>query len=175
MADLAQYEDDTQVRLDPFIKLIEQNKTTSTASSNQSQAEARLPSINLPTFSGSDEKDLDKFWNKFVDLVDSKPSLPKDSKFSYMCGQLSREAKSVLSHLRLTSTGNDLAVQLLKDNYADPKVKTSHQVHDLLHFPPPEATTDSLQVFRLEGESMIKALSLMNNSHLDSAYTTEFK
>ncbi|XP_069177613.1 uncharacterized protein [Procambarus clarkii] len=51
-------------------------------------------------------------------------------------------------------------VKLLKDNYADREVRSSHLVHELLHLPPPEASADSLQVFKLEVESMIKALSL---------------
>ncbi|XP_069188781.1 uncharacterized protein [Procambarus clarkii] len=150
MVGLIQFEDDTQARLDPFIKIIAQNKATFTVSSNPRQVEARLPPINLPAFSGKDKEDWDEFWNKYVDLVDSKPSLPKSSKFSYLQVQLSGEAKSVVPHLRLTTDSYGLAVTLLKDNYADPKVRTSsHLVHEMFHLPSLEATADSLQVFKL--------------------------
>ncbi|XP_069193692.1 uncharacterized protein [Procambarus clarkii] len=161
MVDVASYEDHTQATLHPYVKLIAQNKaTTIIVSSNMNQAEARLPPINLPTFSGKDEEDWDEFWNKFVDLVHSKQSLSKSSKFSYLQGQSSGEAKTVVSHMRLTNDDHDQAVQLLKDNYADPEVRTLHLVHELLHLPSPEASADSLHVFKQEVESMIKALRL---------------
>ncbi|XP_069171771.1 uncharacterized protein [Procambarus clarkii] len=133
MVDLPIYEGHIQATLQPFVYIIAQNKaTTTTVSSNVSQAEARLPPINLSTFSGKDEEDWDEFWNKFVDIVDSQHPLPKNSKFSYLQGQLSGKAKTVVCHLRLTNDGCDLAVQLLNDNYADSEVRTSHLVHELL-------------------------------------------
>ena len=70
MRDLAAYEDEVQVKLQPFLKLITQNKLTVT-SNRLNQPEVKLPSLSLPTFSGTEDENWDDFWNKFTDAVDS--------------------------------------------------------------------------------------------------------
>ncbi|XP_069191381.1 uncharacterized protein [Procambarus clarkii] len=118
MRGLAQYEDDVQVKLQPFTKLIAKNNVV-TASTNLQQPKVKLPLISLPTFSVSENECWDDFWNKFVDAIDSKTGIPKTTKFTYLEGQLRDEALKVISNLTLTSDIYDLAVQLLKSNYND--------------------------------------------------------
>ncbi|XP_045603504.1 uncharacterized protein [Procambarus clarkii] len=162
MSELAQFKDDVQVKLQSFNKLITQNKVT-TASTKLLQPKVKLPCISLPTFSGNENESWDDFWNKFADAADSKPTLPKTTKFTYLQAQLKGEALKVISNLNLTSDGYDLAVHLLKSNYANTKRAVTNLVQKLLDLPATDSSTDSPQTFRLELESLLMALSLKVN------------
>nr|XP_045602555.1 uncharacterized protein LOC123760814 [Procambarus clarkii] len=113
---LTQYEEDVQVKLQPFKNQIAKNKLT-TASTGIPEPDVKLPQIRLPAFSGGENESWDDFWNKFVDAVDSKTNIPKTTKFTYLQGLLRDEALKVISNITLISDGYDLVVQLLKSNY----------------------------------------------------------
>lgn len=63
MDDLANYEDDTQARLNPFVKLIAQSKATKIAATNTTQPEVKRPSVSLPTFFGTEDENWENIWN----------------------------------------------------------------------------------------------------------------
>ncbi|XP_069190922.1 uncharacterized protein [Procambarus clarkii] len=156
---LAQYEDDVQVKLQPDKKQIAKNKLT-TASTAHPGPDVKLPQIRIPTFSGNENESWDDFWSKFVGAINSKTNIPKTTKFTYLQGLLRDEALKVISNITLTSDGYDLAVQLFKSNYDNTKRTITILVQKLLDLPTANNSTDSLQTFRLELESLLKALSL---------------
>ncbi|XP_069166163.1 uncharacterized protein [Procambarus clarkii] len=129
-----------------------------TASQNQIPPEVKLPSINLPTFSGTEDESWDNFWNKFVDSLDSNANVAKTTKFIYLQNVLKNEALKVVCNMTFMDHGYDNAVQLLKDNYAKPERTIRLLTQKLLDINPPDSTADSLQAFRLELESLLKAL-----------------
>ncbi|XP_069195374.1 uncharacterized protein [Procambarus clarkii] len=136
-----------------------------TASQNQTPPEVKLPSLSLPTFSGTEDESWDNFRNKFVDSVDSDANVPKTTKFKYLQSALMDEALQVVCNLTFTDDGYDNALQLLKDNYAKPERTIRLLTQKLLDINPPTNTADSLQAFRLELESLLKALK--NKVNLD--------
>ncbi|XP_069193061.1 uncharacterized protein [Procambarus clarkii] len=157
--ELAQYEEDIRVKLLPYKKQIAKNKLTVT-STVRTDPEVKLPQINIPTFSGDENESWDDFWSKFVDAVDSKTNIPPTPKFTYLQGLLRKEALKVISNITLTSDGYASAVQLLQTNYDNKERTVTVLVQKLLDLPSANNSTESLQNFRLELESLLKALSL---------------
>ncbi|XP_069172558.1 uncharacterized protein [Procambarus clarkii] len=121
----ADYEDAMHAKLQHFDDLITTHKANTniaaTASQNQTQPEVKLPSLSVPTFSGTEDESWDNFWNKFVDSVESNANVAKTTKFTYLQGVLKNEALQVVCNLTFTDDGYDNAIQLLKDNYAKPE------------------------------------------------------
>ncbi|XP_069186552.1 uncharacterized protein [Procambarus clarkii] len=119
------YEDAIQANLQTFVNVIIYDKattnTTTTASLDPTQPEVKLPSVSLPTFSGTQYESWDTFWNKFVDAMDANAAIPKTTKFTYLQSQLRGEVLKVVCNLTLSNDSYDSAVQLLTENYADPE------------------------------------------------------
>ncbi|XP_069195676.1 uncharacterized protein [Procambarus clarkii] len=137
-----------------YVSTIAKNKLT-TASTTHPDPDVKLPQISIPTFSGNENESWDDFWSKFVDAVDSKSNILKTTKFTYLQGLLRNEALKVISNITLTSDGYDLAVQLLKSNYDNKERTIAILVQKLLGLPSANNSTDSLQAFRLELESLL--------------------
>ncbi|XP_069190215.1 uncharacterized protein [Procambarus clarkii] len=152
----ADYEDAMHTKLQHFDNLITIHKAitniAATASQNQTQPDVKLPSLSLPTFSGTEDKSWDNFWNKFVVSVDSNANVAKTTKFTYLQAVLKNEALQMVCNLTFTDDGYDNVVQLLKDNYAKPGRTIRLLTQKLLDINPPNSTGDSLQAFRLELE-----------------------
>ncbi|XP_069188776.1 uncharacterized protein [Procambarus clarkii] len=119
------YEDAMFARLQHFDDIINAHKANTniaaTTSQNQTAPEVKLPSLSLPTFSGTEDESWDGFWSKFVDSMDSNANVPKTTKFTYLQSVLKDEAFQVVCNLNHTDDDYDNAVQLLKDNYAKPE------------------------------------------------------
>ncbi|XP_069181145.1 uncharacterized protein [Procambarus clarkii] len=158
----ADYKDTMHTKLQHFDNLITIHKANTniaaTASQNQIQPEFKLPSLCLPTFSGTEDESWDNFWDKFVNSVGSNANVAKTTKFTYLQGVLKNESLKVVFNLTFTDDGYDNAVQLLKDNYAEPERTIWHLTQKLLNINPPDGTADSLQALRLELDSLLKAL-----------------
>ncbi|XP_069161171.1 uncharacterized protein [Procambarus clarkii] len=167
----ADYEDKMHTKLQHFDSLITilvaNTNIAATASQNPTQPEVKLPSLSLPTFSGTEDESWDNFWNKFVDSVDSNANVAKTTKFTYLQDVLKNEALKVVCNLTFTDDGYNNAVQLLKDNYAKPERTIRLLTQKLLDINPPDSTADSIQAFRLELESLLKALK--NKVNLDES------
>ncbi|XP_069187717.1 uncharacterized protein [Procambarus clarkii] len=129
-----------------------------TASKNPTQPEVKLPLLSLTAFSGTVDESLDNFWNKFVDSVNSNANVEKTTKFTHLQDVLKDEALKVVCNLTFTDDGYDNAVQLFKENYAKPERTIRLLTQKLLDITPPNGSADSLQAFRLELESLLKAL-----------------
>ncbi|XP_069187221.1 uncharacterized protein [Procambarus clarkii] len=165
----AYYEDAIQTKLQHFAKLIIIDKATTniagTAFQNLTQPEVKLPSLRLPTFSGTEDESWDNFCNKFVDSMDSNGTIAKTTNFTYLQDVLKDEALKVVCNLTFTDDGYNSAIQLLKENNAKPERTIKLLTQKLLDISPPDGSADSLQVFRLELESLLKALK--NKVNLD--------
>ncbi|XP_069157181.1 uncharacterized protein [Procambarus clarkii] len=165
------YEDTMFTQLQYFDDIIHAHKANinivTTTSQKQTAPEVKLPSLSLPTFSGREDESWDGFWSKFVDSVDSNANVPKTTKFTYLQSVLKDEAYQVVCNLNHTDDDYDNAVQLLKDNYAKPERTIRILTQRLLDIKPPNNTAVSLQTFRLELESILKALK--NKVNLDES------
>lgn len=88
---------------------------TEQGSTGKSLSNVRLPSLELPKFSG-ELTEWQSFWDRFVALVDDS-DIPVISKFSYLLSLLDGEAKSVIKGLALTTANYAVACTMLKERF----------------------------------------------------------
>ncbi|XP_069161335.1 uncharacterized protein [Procambarus clarkii] len=168
--DLVQYEDDIQVKLQPFKKQIATNKLTTTSTAHP-DPDVKLPQINIPTFSGNDnesETELEDIVNDLVQYEDDIQVKLQPFKKLIATNKLTTTSTAhpdpdvKLPQINIpTFSGNDNeTVQLLKTNYDNKERTITILVQKLLDLPSANNSTDSLQTFRLELESLLKELSL---------------
>ncbi|XP_069188094.1 uncharacterized protein [Procambarus clarkii] len=159
--DISQYEEETQDKLYMLSNLAKQSKSNTNnimSQFNTQLPEVRLPTLDLPTFTGLDTENWDNFWTSFEVHIHKKSSLDKVSKFSYLLSLLKGEAKKVIHNLTLTDSNYEEAIKLLKLNYCNKELSIANLYYQLLDLNAPNSRPESLQSFRLEVESLVKAL-----------------
>ena len=87
----------------------------------------RLPEAKLVTFKGNFDE-WETFWSSVRTNVDVRDDLEKATKFIYLVQSLEGEPKEMITGLSITDDNYPVAIQILKDHYAD----TSRQTHVLL-------------------------------------------
>jgi hypothetical protein len=104
----------------------EEDETVST-----STVEAKLPKIELPSFSG-DVKEWLSFWEQF-DVIVNQSELPDVTKFTYLKSLLKDEAKIVVQGLSLTALNYKVAVDILKERYGRKERIVFSHIEELLN------------------------------------------
>ena len=94
----------------------EQDKFGSCNSHNSNAAEAKLPKLSLPKFSG-EVQDWLPFWEQFEAIIDKKEDLPVVTKFSYLRDTLQGDAKRAIAGLSLTGANYKTACDILKERF----------------------------------------------------------
>ena len=95
--------------------------------SNGSQAlvAARLPKIDLPSFSGDIEQ-WTGFFEQFQAVVDDS-DLPDITKFTYLRSLVKGEAKAAIAGLALTAASYNIAIKILKERFGQPeRIRFAH-------------------------------------------------
>ena len=106
-------------------------------SSSVAGAEAKLPKLTLPKFSG-DPLQWSEFWEPFDALVHST-ELTDIVKFTYLSTLLEGEAKATVSGLKLTAANYDCAIKLLRDRYGRPQRIISSHIQEMLQLSVPQS------------------------------------
>ena len=135
------------------IKLLECTNFISSMSNVQSTVVkkkfGRLPEAKLVTFKGNFDE-WETFWSSFRTSVDVQDDLEKATKFIYLVQSLEGEPKEMIIGLSITDDNYTVAIQILKDRYAD----ASRQTHVLLQkfhsLPPPQHNPKDLRNFLTE-------------------------
>ena len=109
----------------------------------------RLPEVKLVTFKGNFDE-WETIWSSFRTNVDVRDDLEKATKFIYLVQSLEGEPKEMIIGLSITDDNYQVAIQILKDHYAD----ASRQTHVLLQkfhsLPTPKHHPKDLQNFLTE-------------------------
>ncbi|XP_055522542.1 uncharacterized protein LOC129716729 [Wyeomyia smithii] len=111
-----------------FDKLI-QNKRPA-ATSTFSRDSVRLPTVDLPTLSGTGENWLELI-DKFNSLIHRRNSLPTIQKFEYLKLSLKGAALGLIDSLPTTETNYSIAYDLLVDRYNNPKLLIQQHTREL--------------------------------------------
>ncbi|XP_014300182.2 uncharacterized protein LOC106694204 [Microplitis demolitor] len=93
-----------------------------------------LPTITLPTFSGSFDTWLG-FYDPFNSLVNEDHNIPPIRKLIYLKGCLTGEAANVISSLETSSQNYEVAWGLLKERYDDRRFMRDSYIKSLLDTP----------------------------------------
>ena len=124
----------------------EQNESLGTAaradSASVGSQDARLPKLQLPTFSG-DIKLWAGFGEQFEVAVD-KSDMPDISKLSYLLSLLKGEAKLAVNGLSLTATNYKTACEILRKRYGRPERLIFCHIQDLLNLSVPKQPKTSV-------------------------------
>lgn len=117
--------------LSAFEKAIRNLKSKDVAPSNRDTV--RLPTVDLPVFSGSGENWLEWF-DKFNALIHSRTTLPTIQKFEYLKLSLRGSALGLIDSLPTTEANYEIAYDLLVKRYNNPKLlvqKHTREIFDL--------------------------------------------
>ena len=124
----------------------EQNESLGAAaradSASVGSQDARLPKLQLPTFSG-DIKLWPGFWEQFEVAVD-KSDMPDISKLSYLLSLLKGEAKLAVNGLSLTAANYKTACEILRKRYGRPERLIFCHIQDLLNLSVPKQPKTSV-------------------------------
>ena len=98
--------------------------------------EAKLPKLELPTFSG-DVTEWTSFWDQFQAVVHAS-ELPDITKFSYLRSLLKGEANAAVQGLSLTAAHYRIACDLLRDRFGRPERIVFSHIQELLNITVPK-------------------------------------
>ncbi|XP_058449350.1 uncharacterized protein LOC131429305 [Malaya genurostris] len=82
-----------------------------------------LPVFKIPSFDGS-VKDWLSFRDSFQSMIDKDPSLTAVDKFHYLLTVLSKDAKTLVESIEVTTTNYEVAWTMLKDRFENRKIIT---------------------------------------------------
>ena len=114
------------------------NSNHSVAASSANTVEAKLPKLELPTFSG-DVTTWMPFWEQFQVVIDDT-ELPDVSKFSYLQSLLKGEAKAAIQGLSLTGANYKAACDILKQRFGRKECIIFSHIQELLSVQFPRQT-----------------------------------
>lgn len=110
------------------------NSSSSPSNTNTNNTEAsiqvRLPTINLPHFSGKYEEWL-PFFDSFSALIHENNTLNEVQKLHYLRAALQGEAANTISNLELTASNYNVAIGLLKEQYQNTRLIVQQHVRSL--------------------------------------------
>ncbi|XP_045604896.2 facilitated trehalose transporter Tret1-like [Procambarus clarkii] len=133
LSGLAQYEEETQAKLEHLHRIIASEQTASTSN---------------------------KADNIMDDLsVNSESPIPEATKLTCLQTEVNGEAEPVVENVNENSDSTNFPVQLPRDNVGNEQTAI-HPVLQLLDLPQPDQTADSLLSFSMEFESLLRTFSL---------------
>lgn len=94
----------------------------------------KLPTINLPTFSGKYDEWL-PFFDTFSALIDNNENLTDIQKLHYLKACLTDGASKSLDNIDLTAANYEVAISLLKDQFQNIKLIVQNHVKALFNLP----------------------------------------
>lgn len=95
----------------------------------------KLPTINLPTFSGRC-RDWLEYYNTYCSLIHDNVSIPKIHKFHYLRSSLKDSAASIIQSLDFSVENYDIAWSLICDRYHNDKILVNNHIQALFNIEP---------------------------------------
>lgn len=136
----------------------EQEKFSSCNSHTSNVAEAKLPKLSLPKFSG-DVQDWLPFWEQFDAIIDKREDLPVVTKFSYLRETLLGDAKRAIAGLALTGANYKTACDILKERFGRTNSIIFSHVQALLGVQVPDRpSVEGLWIIYSDLQSHIRSL-----------------
>ncbi|XP_048481684.1 uncharacterized protein LOC119693389 [Plutella xylostella] len=111
---------------DMLLQLREKNKDSDASTSKETctDGQVKLPSIQLPTFSGKYEE-WPTYHDLFTTLVHNNTSISQVQKLHYLKTSVSHEAEVLLRHIQVTESNYTQAWDILKNRYGNKRLIVS--------------------------------------------------
>ena len=100
---------------------------------NRQSSGLKLPKINLPCFNDK-YSDWTPFFDHFKGTIDGNSSLSLIQNLQYLKASLKDEPAKLLAHIPTTSANYEVAVQLLKQRYANKRIISFTHMDALFEF-----------------------------------------
>ncbi|XP_058817221.1 uncharacterized protein LOC131680524 [Topomyia yanbarensis] len=128
----------------------------------------KLPQMNMPIFSGN-YLEWQSFFDLFDSLVHQNPGLKDSQKLYYLKTNLSGEAASLISHLKITDANYGLALEKLKSRYDKPREIANQHIKRFLTQPPlASSSAHGLRSLHDISDEVIRALKAMDREDRDT-------
>lgn len=136
-----------------------------TVPTSESRATAKLPKLQLPTFSG-DLKDWPNFHSLFKSTIHSQDNLTGTEKLQYLRSFLQGTPLTLIEHLHLSNDNYTLAYNILVKRYQNKRTLASFYLNHILEFSPLQRSSleglrKHLEVFQTN-VSALDQLNLVN-------------
>lgn len=102
----------------------------------ETRTSSRLPSLDIPIFTGEDITKYTSFIELFHAVIGSDQTLAKVQKLCYLRNHLRKEAEALIEGLPLCNASYDEALKLLNDRYQNKAVIITSHVNRILDFQP---------------------------------------
>ena len=131
----------------------------------QNNQQIRLPTINLPSFSGNLDQYL-SFWDTFDSLVHTNQSINKTQKFHYLKSSLTGEALRAIEGLNITDVNYDRAIELVKKRFNNKRAIVNAHINEMVNFCP--VKNESAQALRGLIDSFTKQIGALGGLDVDT-------
>lgn len=95
----------------------------------------KLPTINLPTFSGRYQEWLE-YHDTYKSLIHDNKTIPKIHKFHYLRNSLKESASLIIKSLEFSANNYDVAWDLLCDRYHNDRILVNNHIQALFNIQP---------------------------------------
>lgn len=141
--------------------------TNNDRSSREGPSLLRLPTINIPIFSGN-ISDWPSFKDTFSSLVHNNQDLDDVQKFHYLKSSLKGSASSLIAAINITAEGYDQAWATLTTRYDSKRLQATHHLMNIFNYPPMNkcslANLDNFSSTVLESAASFNRLHLSDPS-----------
>lgn len=147
-------------------KVQEQSLSGNTSQSLQGQQSlAKLPRIQLPTFTGRYE-DWPAYEDLFIALVHSNSSLGEVQKFHYLKTSVSGEAESLIRHIQVTGDNYSQAWGKLKERFGNKRILVTNLLKRL--FTQRKVQTQSAIQIKSLLDTTTECINSLNNLKIET-------
>ena len=150
-----------QIKLLERINSLKQQPTTTVTNKKR---HAKLPEINLLTFSGNFDE-WETFWSSFSNNVDSRDDLEQSAKLSYLLQSLEGEPREMVSGLSHTDDNYRIALESLQNRYADPIQRSEVLLQKFSNLPSPRHNAKELRKFLTEYHKIREQIRHVQDFH----------
>ncbi|XP_062525659.1 uncharacterized protein LOC105842393 isoform X2 [Bombyx mori] len=95
----------------------------------------KLPTINLPIFSGRYQEWLE-YHDTYKSLIHDNTTIPKIHKFHYLRNTLKESASYIIKSLEFSAENYDIAWDLLCDRYNNDRILVNNHIQAIFNIPP---------------------------------------
>ena len=121
--------------LQPQVSNVSENPLTDTDTGEteiqKTKVSCKLPKLSLKRFNGDPSMWM-QFWDSFESAVHKNSELSEIDKINYLRGQLEGRALATISSFSLTALNYNVAIELLKDRFANLQIIISSHMEKLL-------------------------------------------
>lgn len=142
---------------------LQNQQITMAQSNNRQHCSARLPKLEIPSFSGEKLK-WSEFWDSFNATIHKNSSISDIEKLNYLMSKLTGEARQSVSGIYLSNENYSVVVDLLKERYGDAQTVINTHYVELINLKPVPNTAKGLRSLYDQIEKHLRSLEALEQN-----------